>query len=105
VVDVADESDFELLAELLSLPNSAAALNLSTPRKREKLFEVLLRQLAVLARQQPVLTVFEDVHWIDPTSRELLDLMIDAADRHVPPGVSTDLDRPAACHDAGAEPA
>ncbi len=77
VVDVEDGSDFELLAELLSLPNSAAALNLSTPRKREKLFEVLLRQLAVLTRQQPVLAVFEDVHWIDPTSRELLDLMID----------------------------
>jgi class 3 adenylate cyclase/predicted ATPase len=77
VVDVENDGDFGLLAELLSLPNSAAALNLSTPRKRGELFDVLLRQLAVLARQQPVLAVFEDVHWIDPTSRELLDLMID----------------------------
>jgi class 3 adenylate cyclase len=77
VVDVADGHDFELLAELLSLPNSAAALNLSTQRKREKLFEVLLRQLTILTRQHPVVAVFEDVHWIDPTSRELLDLMID----------------------------
>ena len=37
VIDAETTSDCELLAELLSLPNSAAALNLSTPRKREKL--------------------------------------------------------------------
>ena len=72
----ADE-DFELLAEMLSLPNAAADLNLSAQRKREKLFEALLRQLSELARTDPVLAIFEDVHWIDPTSRELLDLMIE----------------------------
>jgi class 3 adenylate cyclase/tetratricopeptide (TPR) repeat protein len=77
VVDVGSEDQFELLAELLSLPNSAVALNMSIQRKREELFETLLRQLMVLARQRPVVAVFEDVHWIDPTSRELLDLMID----------------------------
>src|ERR1700720_753533 len=43
------EHDFELLAELLSLPNAAAALNLSPQRKRERLFEALLRQLAELS--------------------------------------------------------
>jgi predicted ATPase len=59
------------------LPNSTATLELSAPRKREKLFEALLHQLEVLARQRPVAAAFEDVHWIDPTSRELLDLMID----------------------------
>jgi class 3 adenylate cyclase len=77
VVDVESQDDFELLAELLSLPNSAETLALSSPRKREKLFEVLLRQMMVLAQRRPVVAVFEDVHWIDPTSRELLDLMID----------------------------
>jgi len=34
-------------------------------------------QLAGLARERPVLAVFEDVHWMDPTSRELLDAVID----------------------------
>jgi class 3 adenylate cyclase len=67
------DGDFELLAELLSLPNAAAALNLSPQRKRERLFEALLRQLGELSRHKPVLGIFEDVHWIDPTSRELLD--------------------------------
>ena len=66
------------MSELLSLPSCAADLNLSPQRKREKLFEALLNQLEAVARDQPVLMVFEDAHWIDPTSRELLDL---AADR------------------------
>jgi len=73
--------EIELLAELLSLPNSAARLNLSPQRKREMLFEALLGQLAALARRRPVLMVFEDAHWIDPTSREMLDLMLNRVSR------------------------
>jgi class 3 adenylate cyclase/predicted ATPase len=67
--------EIELLAELLSLPSSAADLNLSPQRKRQKLFEALLHQLEALARGRPVLMIFEDAHWIDPSSRELLDLI------------------------------
>jgi predicted ATPase/class 3 adenylate cyclase len=78
-----DEDDIALLSELLSLPSSAAELNLSPQRKREKLFEALLRQLEAEARPRPVLMVFEDTHWIDPTSRELLDLTVDRT-RHMP---------------------
>jgi class 3 adenylate cyclase/predicted negative regulator of RcsB-dependent stress response len=69
--------EIELLAELLSLPNSAADLNLSPQRKRQKVFEALLHQLELLARGRPVLMVFEDAHWIDPSSRELLELTFD----------------------------
>ena len=75
------DDEIELLAELLSLPNSAADLNFSPQRKREKLFEALLHQLAALARSRAVLMVFEDAHWIDPTSRELLDLTLDRVSR------------------------
>src|SRR5271165_5205088 len=78
-----DDDDIALLTELLSLPSSAAELNLSPKRKREKLFEAVLSQLAAEARQRPVLMVFEDAHWIDPTSRELLDLTVDRV-RHLP---------------------
>ena len=59
--------DFELLAELLSLPHAAADLNLSPKLKRERLFEALLRQLSELTKTGPVLAIFEDAHWIDPT--------------------------------------
>jgi class 3 adenylate cyclase len=75
------DDEIELLAELLSLPSSAADLNLSSQRKREVLLEALLHQLAAAARSRPVLTVFEDAQWIDPTSRELLDLTLDRVRR------------------------
>ena len=76
-----DDDDIVLLSDLLSLPSSAAELNLSPQRKREKLFEAVLSQLEAEARHRPVLIVFEDVHWIDPTSRELLDLTVDRVRR------------------------
>jgi class 3 adenylate cyclase len=76
-----DDDDIALLSELLSLPSSAADLNLSPQRKREKLFEALLSQLEAEVRHRPVLMVFEDTHWIDPTSRELLDLAVDRVRR------------------------
>jgi class 3 adenylate cyclase/tetratricopeptide (TPR) repeat protein len=73
--------EIELLAELLSLPSAAGGLNLSPQRKREMLFEALLHQLEALARTRPVVMIFEDAHWIDPTSREVLDLTIDRVRR------------------------
>ncbi|HWI28460.1 MAG TPA: adenylate/guanylate cyclase domain-containing protein [Stellaceae bacterium] len=75
--------DLALLAELLSLPGLPASpvLELPPQRKKELTFVALLRQLESLARQQPVLMVFEDVHWIDPTTRELLDRTIGLAER------------------------
>ena len=78
-----DDDDIALLSELLSLPSSAADLNLSPQRKREKLLEALLNQLEAEARRRPVLMVFEDAQWIDATSRELLDLSVDRV-RHLP---------------------
>ena len=75
------DDETALLAELLSLPNAAAELNLSPQRKREMLFEALLHQLEALSQDRPVLMVFEDAHWIDPTSHELLDLTVDRVRR------------------------
>jgi class 3 adenylate cyclase/tetratricopeptide (TPR) repeat protein len=79
--DARGDDEIALLAELLSLRNSATDLHLSPQRKREMLFESLLDQLAALARSRPVLMVFEDAQWIDPTSRELLDLTVDRVAR------------------------
>ena len=52
-------------------------MNLSPQRKKERTLESLLGLLEDLSRKRPVLMLFEDVHWIDPTSRELLDLTIE----------------------------
>jgi class 3 adenylate cyclase/predicted ATPase len=73
------DEDLAFVADLLSLPASDRhpLPNLSPQRKKEQTLEALIRQLEGLARQQPVLMVFEDAHWIDPTSRELLDLTVE----------------------------
>jgi class 3 adenylate cyclase len=96
------DDEIELLAELLSLPNTGADLNLSPQRKREKLFEALLRQLEALALSRPVLMVFEDAHWVDPTSRELLDLTLDRVSRL--PVLLVVTFRPEFQHDWGGQP-
>src|SRR5205823_12087265 len=73
------EEDVALLADLLSLPASErhSLPNLTPQRKKERILEALIRQIEGLARQQPVVMVFEDAHWIDPTSRDLLDLAVE----------------------------
>jgi len=70
------DDDLALLADLLSLPacERHPLPDLSAQRKKERTLEALIRQIEGLARQQPVLMIFEDAHWVDPSSRELLDL-------------------------------
>jgi predicted ATPase len=72
------DEDVALIADLLSLPapDRHSLPNLSPQRKRERTLEALFRQPEGLTRQRPVIMVFEDAHWIDPTSRELLDLFV-----------------------------
>ncbi len=72
------DEDVAVLADLLSLPNLERHRlpNLVPQRKKARTFEALIRQLESLARQQPVMVVFEDAHWIDPTSQALLDLTV-----------------------------
>ena len=72
------DEDMRLLADFLTLPGSERypSIELTPQRKKQKTLDALLRQLTGLARQQPVLIVFEDLQWIDPSSCELFDLMI-----------------------------
>jgi len=68
-----------LMADLLSIATGDRypPLNLSPQKRKEKIFQAQLAQLEGLAARQPVLMLFEDVHWSDPTTRESLDLLID----------------------------
>ena len=68
-----------LFADLLSLPTGERypALALTPQKRKEKTLQALAAQAEGLALQHPVLIVFEDVHWADPTTCELLDLLID----------------------------
>jgi class 3 adenylate cyclase len=71
--------DVTLIAELQGLPSAdlAPPLDVTPRRKKDKTFEALLRHFECLSRRQPVLMVFDDLHWIDPSSRELLDRTIE----------------------------
>jgi class 3 adenylate cyclase/predicted ATPase len=73
------DEDVPLLADLMSLPVSERhpLPNLGPQRKKELTLQALIRRLEGLAGRQPVIVVFEDAHWIDPTSRELLDLTVE----------------------------
>jgi class 3 adenylate cyclase len=69
-----------LLATLLALPLPAeryAPLALSPQEQRHKVLEVLLRYVTVLAEQQPLLLIVEDLHWCDPSTLEWLTCLID----------------------------
>jgi len=77
--DAAEPGDISLITEMLSLSGGERfpPLDLSPQRKKERTLAALLRQLQALVRRQPVLMIFEDLHWIDPTSREALDLTVE----------------------------
>jgi predicted ATPase len=70
-----------LFASLLSIPVEGryAPLKMTPERQKEATLEALVAQMDGLSRKQPVLLIFEDVHWADPTSLELLGLIFDWA--------------------------
>jgi class 3 adenylate cyclase len=74
------EESIPLFAPLRSLPIAAdryPPLNLSPQRQRQKTLESLVAIMLELAEQQPVLVILEDLHWADPTTLELLNLVIE----------------------------
>ena len=68
-----------LFADLLSVSvgDRYAPLDLNPWQQKEKTLEALANQLPGLAAVQPLLLIWEDAHWADPTSLELLDLVVD----------------------------
>src|ERR1700694_1780738 len=65
--------DAALFAEMLSIPNDGRypALELAPEQRRTTHLDALVSQIEALTRQSPVLMIFEDAHWIDPTSLEV----------------------------------
>ena len=68
-----------LFAEMLSLPNDGRypRLELTPQQRRQRTLEALTAQIDARSRQKPVLMIFEDAHWIDPTSLEALGRAVD----------------------------
>jgi class 3 adenylate cyclase/predicted ATPase len=71
--------DAALVAEMMSLPNDGRypSLEMAPQQRRQKTMEALTAQMEALSRRNPVLMIFEDAHWIDPTSLEVLGRAVD----------------------------
>jgi len=72
-----------LLAAVLAIPadHRYPPVALTPQRQKQRTLEILVDQLSGLAGQRPVLAVYEDVHWIDPSTFELLGLVIQRVQR------------------------
>jgi len=73
-----------LMAEMLSLANDGRypALALTAPQRRQKTLEAIINHIAALTRTDPGLLIFEDAHWSDPSSLDVLRLAIQQLARH-----------------------
>ncbi|TMK52894.1 MAG: zinc-ribbon domain-containing protein [Alphaproteobacteria bacterium] len=74
-------ADLGLLADLLSVPRvgQRGSFEMDPQKRKEKTFAALFAQLRRVEQQRPVLMIYEDVQWIDPTTLELLALMVERA--------------------------
>lgn len=72
-----------LVAALLEIETSERypPLSLAPQRQKQRTLEILVDQVEALAAEQPVLAIYEDVHWIDPTTLEALGLLIERVQR------------------------
>ena len=68
-----------LFAGLLSIPTGDRypPLELSPQQQKDATVAALVNHFLGLAREMPLVIAFEDLHWIDPTSREVIDLLVD----------------------------
>ncbi len=74
---------YALMASLLGLPlDRYPPLNLSPALQKSRTIDVLIEQTVQLARKTPVIVHFEDLHWIDPSSMELLTRFVSALRQH-----------------------
>ena len=71
--------DRALFAEMLSLPNDGRHLasELAPQQRRQRTMNALILQMVALTQQKPVVMIFEDAHWTDPTSLEVLSRVVD----------------------------
>ena len=71
--------DLALFAELLSVRCDAGlpALSISPQRRKELVLEQFIAHIESLTTQKPVFIVLEDAHWIDPTTQELFDTLVE----------------------------
>ena len=73
------DSTLALFAHLMSIPHAALGGDgeLAPDDLKEQIQDTLVRLVVNLSARKPVLLLFEDLHWIDPSSEDLIDLLVD----------------------------
>ena len=101
-----------LLALLDALPEDSPFLRLDPPQRRQRTLEALKRLLLRESQVQPLLLVFEDLHWIDSETQALLDSLVESLPDHLctapgelPPGVPPRLGQQDVLHATAPGPA
>jgi class 3 adenylate cyclase len=77
-LDCALEVTVPALLALLDVSDDPQWQALDPPRRRQRMLDAVKRLLLREAQVQPLLVVFEDLHWIDSETQELLDILIDS---------------------------
>ena len=78
-VGVLKERLAPLYAALMSLPlDRFAPLNMSPQKQKQETMEAMVQSVVVLARSKPVLLIIEDLHWVDPSTLEVVNATIEA---------------------------
>ncbi|NOD64375.1 MULTISPECIES: adenylate/guanylate cyclase domain-containing protein [unclassified Ruegeria] len=79
VLGTQSESALKLAASLLSVPfeHQLGPLDLTPEQVMKQTLDMLVDHLVTMSRKAPVLVLFEDAHWVDPTTKTLLDLFVD----------------------------
>lgn len=77
-----DAVSVEMIYQLLKLPFEGAQSQLDASQKKRALFLAVKKLMIELSKQQPTLIYFEDLHWIDPISKELLNHIVEAIHSH-----------------------
>ena len=70
---------------LLPLPDRYSSPQLSAEQKRQQTLNVLVDWLLKEAEREPLMAVWEDIHWADPSTIELLGLLIERAGKSEAP--------------------
>ena len=73
------EAALSLFGPLLSIQSDgrSATPEMTPEQQKAATLQVLVEQMAGLSRRRPVLMIFEDAHWTDPTSLNLLELIVE----------------------------
>jgi class 3 adenylate cyclase/predicted ATPase len=76
--------DAALFVEMLSLPNDGRypVLEFAPRQRRQRTMEALIKQVEILASSGPLLVIYEDAHWADPTSLELMGRLVSHVATH-----------------------